>query len=148
MLPESIHEGLWTLATAVENRPDLEEAVRMRWRAGADAASSALPKDLRVTAEQLSQALPALTHDADALDELGKVFGANTGDVLFAWCAESAWRRGVRLAPLLERARESRGEAAAAEEDAHVENRIDGHTRFAYITGYAWMIRIVTPVRS
>ncbi|MCC6649422.1 MAG: serine/threonine protein kinase, partial [Polyangiaceae bacterium] len=113
MLPETIHEGLWTLTTATEGRPDLEDAVRRRFRAGADVAPSALPKDLREAADTLARELTDLSRDDAALPELLELLSTPPGETLLAWCEESVWRRRARLAPLLAHAREARPDAVA-----------------------------------
>jgi len=97
MIPAAVHEALSTLAASLPVLPGLEDELRARWRG--DTAD--LPKDLRAAADQLDAALPALTRDEDDAIALGEIFSTPQGEILYAWCAASTWRRDVTMARLL-----------------------------------------------
>ena len=104
MLPPQLQSSLSTLAV-IATDPELAEAARVRWRAGGRGGAvepTKLPDAMRVAADELSAALPELTRaDGDALAPL---FADAGGEVLFAWCAASTWRRDASMARLLKEA--------------------------------------------
>ncbi len=105
MLPANAQEALSTLTTAFSERPELVGAVRNRWRGGSRIAAgegaSELPEDVAAAADVLAEALPAETHALSDVALLGELFAQPAGDVLFAWCAASTWRRDAHIARLL-----------------------------------------------
>ncbi len=106
MLSEQAEVAFSTLAASLVGRPELEEAVRDRWRTRVRGASGTqveleLPEDLRAAADLLATDLPTQTHDAAEVDELGKRFVGETGPLLLLWCYATTWRRDTELAKLL-----------------------------------------------
>jgi len=105
MLPGPAQDAFSVLVDAVAAQPDLEAHLRAGWRAGsiheAAEAHAALPSELRAPADRLVGALPELTQADDDVAALAKLFGQPAGDLLFAWCEASTWRRDARLAGLL-----------------------------------------------
>lgn len=109
MSSEQVQGALTTLTALFSPDADAKEdanAVRARWRGGSSAGSGAPPEralssEAQRAADDLAVALPALTHaDAD-LRALASLFAEASGEVLFAWCAASTWRRDVQMARLL-----------------------------------------------
>ncbi len=96
MLPVELEGAISTLAS----HPDLAEAVSGRWRAGERPAGE-LPAEARAAADLLARSLPPLTQSDDGVAALSARLAAPGGDVLLSWCSASAWRRDVRIAPLL-----------------------------------------------
>ena len=127
MLPEPAQAALATLTTLLAARPELEGALRARWRSGGRAGAERLfelPAELRVAADVLSGALPGLTHSDVDIATLDALFAAEGGEILFSWCSASTWRRDARLARLLTRAAahaDFRGRVAAVARDRVVE---------------------------
>jgi hypothetical protein len=106
MLPAEVNDALSTLALRLAGRPQTDEAVVGRWRAGRRSRATErpgveLPEDVRVATERLRLALPDLTRAEGGAAALGALFGEASGEVLFAWCAATTWRRDVELAQLL-----------------------------------------------
>ena len=106
MLSEQAEVAFSTLAASLVGRPELEEAVRDRWRTRVRGTSGTqveleLPEDLRAAADLLAADLPTQTHDAAEVDELGKRFAGETGPLLLLWCYATTWRRDTELAKLL-----------------------------------------------
>ena len=98
--------ALLTLASAVEGRPELEEALAARWRSGRRGRMSLppttiVPDELAAAADQLVGVLPALTQSAADVASLVPLFDGPAGRILFSWCAASPWRRDANLAGLL-----------------------------------------------
>src|SRR4051812_46953642 len=101
MLPAPAQEALSTLTAAFGERPELVETVRTRWRGGSRIAfdhANDLPEDVRAAADLLAEALPAETQTPSDIAMLGELFAQPAGDVLFAWCAASTWRRDTHIA--------------------------------------------------
>jgi len=105
MLTAPAQEALATLTAAFSERSELVDAVRTRWRGGSRIAAGEqtadLPEDLRAAADLLAEALPAETQSPADIALLGELFAQPAGDVLFAWCAASTWRRDTHVARLL-----------------------------------------------
>lgn len=101
MLPPQVQSALSTLA-AITTDAELAEAARLRWRAGKSGGppgATKLTDAQRVAADELSASLPALTRTEG--DPLIRLFAEPDGEVLFAWCAASTWRRDTSMARLL-----------------------------------------------
>jgi eukaryotic-like serine/threonine-protein kinase len=94
-----LQSALATLVAALAEHPELEEAVRARWRVREHDAAE-IPPEVRAAADVLASVLPALTR-GDDVAELGELIVDQGGEVLLAWCSASAWRHDVRIAPLL-----------------------------------------------
>jgi serine/threonine-protein kinase len=107
MIPEDVQGALSTLAPRIAAEPDLEDAVRARFRPGAehDPARHALPDEVAAAADLLGQALPSLSRSKEAVAALATRFADPAGEVILAWCAGSTWRRDAEIAPLLIAAR-------------------------------------------
>jgi len=110
MLSVPAEEAFSTLASALDGQPELEEAVRDRWRirvrsSGFPQADHALPEALRSAADALSRELPLQTHNAADVAALGERFSTPSGALLLLWCYASTWRKDVELAKLLGAAR-------------------------------------------
>jgi len=106
MLSAQAEVAFSTLAASLAGRPELEEAVRDRWRtrvrgAAAEHAELDTPEELRKAADLLAHELPLQTHAADDVVELGKRFATDTGPLLLLWCYSTTWRRDTELAKLL-----------------------------------------------
>jgi eukaryotic-like serine/threonine-protein kinase len=108
--PEEVRIALTRLSTVLAGRPELESAMRARWSSGAMYPTAPVAGELRVelredqraAANVLGRALPPMTHVDSGIAALGELFGEPEGEVLFAWCGASVWRRDARLARLLE----------------------------------------------
>jgi serine/threonine-protein kinase len=96
MLSDQAKSALSKLGAAIEERADLADALRARWRAGGP-----VPDDLGSAADTLGAELAGQTHADEDAAALGELFAEPAGEVLLAWCAASTWRRDVRLAKLL-----------------------------------------------
>jgi eukaryotic-like serine/threonine-protein kinase len=109
MLSARAQEAFSTLAASLAGRPELEEAVRDRWRTRArGVASDALletTEELRQATDLLAHELPLQTHDSNEVADLGKRFSGETGPLLLLWCYSTTWRRDTELAALLAIAR-------------------------------------------
>ena len=110
MLPAQAEDALSTLTGALSGRPDLADALRVRWQSRGRAPAPGrlpgevdgdLPEDLREAADLLAASLPAVTHSGEGNVALGALFGEPAGEILFAWCAGSTWRADAQLAWLL-----------------------------------------------
>jgi hypothetical protein len=105
MLPAPGPRAVSALTTILGD-PSIQEAMRVRWRAGGRAAPTPLvepdlPGELRSAADELAALLPALTRSEAAIGPLGELLADPGGEALFSWCAASTWRRDVELAKLL-----------------------------------------------
>jgi len=107
MLPPLAQGALSTLTVALAARPELEPALRGRWRPGGERLGGDLPEDLRTAADLLGGSLPTLTQAEEDEAPLGELFHEAGGAVILAWCAASAWRRDARMASLLKSAAQS-----------------------------------------
>jgi len=110
MLSPPAEEAFSTLATSLAGQPELEEAVRDRWRirlrvSAASQHDRVLPEALRAAADLLASELPSLTHTAPGLSALAERFASPSGSLLLLWCYASTWRKDIELAPLLAKAR-------------------------------------------
>ncbi len=127
MLPEPAHAALATLTTLLAAQPELEGALRARWRSGGRAGAARLaelPAEVRAAADVLGGALPALTQSDVDVAALDALFADPGGEILFSWCSASTWRRDTRMARLLARAVthvDFRGRVAAVARDRVVE---------------------------
>ncbi|HYQ43912.1 MAG TPA: serine/threonine-protein kinase [Polyangiaceae bacterium] len=106
MLSVPAEEALSILANALDGEPELEAAVRDRWRirvrsSGFPQADHALPEALRSAADLLSRELPLQTHNSADIAALGERFASPSGSLLLLWCYASTWRKDVELAKLL-----------------------------------------------
>jgi serine/threonine-protein kinase len=120
MLPPQAQSSLSTLSEFLSSHPELEDAVRARWRPGGrdvGAIDNRLPDDVRAAADLLGGALPTLTHSEDDDVPLGSVVSGPGGEVLLLWCSASTWRRDAQMAPLL---RVAAGEPAFRERVASI----------------------------
>ena len=91
MLSAQAEEAFSTLAAALAGRPELEEAVRDRWRTRARGAATEqalleATEEVRQAADLLAQELPLQTHGATELALLGKRFSGESGALLLLWC--------------------------------------------------------------
>ncbi len=93
------------VAAAIEELSALEPAhegpVLALWRG--ELSAGELPEALRKAALTLADALPSHLGTEAGLEALQPLFGEPGGEVVFAWCAASAWRRDVELARFLGR---------------------------------------------
>src|ERR1035438_8971426 len=92
MIPAEVHEAFSTLATRLAGRPQMDEAVLFRWRAGrrsraTERPGTELPEDVRAAADRLKLALPGLTRAEGGPAALGALFAEAAGEVLFSWGA-------------------------------------------------------------
>ena len=104
MLTAPVQDALSTLTAAIAEAPELVVAVRARWRGGSRVAAahdSELSEELRDAADLLASELPALTHSPADVVLLGELFAQPAGEILFAWCGASTWRRDAHVARLL-----------------------------------------------
>ena len=103
MIPAEVREALAALVALFPTRPELADALRLRWRAGGRDAVL-LPEEIRAPADVLGDLLPSVsgTHQAELALLLADEGPA--AEIVFAWCHGSTWRRDVELAPLLARA--------------------------------------------
>ncbi|HYP76977.1 MAG TPA: serine/threonine-protein kinase [Polyangiaceae bacterium] len=105
MLSLLAEEAFSTLATALIGQPELEEAVRNRWRIRLRSSVSAqqlvLPDALRSAADLLAHDLPLQTRSATDVVALGARFASPSGALLLLWCYASTWRKDIELAKLL-----------------------------------------------
>jgi eukaryotic-like serine/threonine-protein kinase len=96
MIPPSLQDALSTLTAALCDAPELDEAMRARWRMGRR-GDGALPAEVAAAADVVGRELPELTRSEADLGELV----ADHGEVVLAWCSAAAWRRDAQVAPLL-----------------------------------------------
>jgi len=106
MLSAPAEEAFSILATSLAGRPELEEAVRDRWRTRVRGGRSSgpeldTPEELRKAADLLAHELPLQTHDVAAVSALGQRFASESGPLLLLWCYSTTWRRDTELAALL-----------------------------------------------
>jgi len=106
MLSAKAQEALSTLTASIATFPELDEALRVRWRGGVREGGQfhlavEITAEQRGAADALSAELPPLTRSDAGVASLAEIFGQPSVTVLLAWCSASAWRRDVRLAPLL-----------------------------------------------
>ncbi len=101
MLPQPVSDALSTLTGALDARPELIDALRLRWRSEARGGGGELEPALRVAADLVNDTLTGLTHSDEGTDALAALFSEPAGDLLFAWCGACTRRRDVVLAPLL-----------------------------------------------
>ncbi len=103
MLPAPLAQAIDELASL---DPEHEEAVLHRWRDGVTGPSrpgapSKLPEAVIAATDALSAHLPPLLRDEEGLAHLAGLLGKPGGEVVFAWCLASTWRRDVELAHFL-----------------------------------------------
>ncbi|HYQ00392.1 MAG TPA: serine/threonine-protein kinase [Polyangiaceae bacterium] len=106
MLSVPAEDAFSTLSNALVGQPELEEAVRDRWRIRLRSSASTqhdivLPEALRTAADLLSRELPLQTHNAADIAALGQRFATPGGALLLLWCYASTWRKDIELAKLL-----------------------------------------------
>ena len=106
MLSVPAEEAFSTLSNALVGQPELEGAVRDRWRIRVRGSASTqhdivLPEALRTAADLLSRELPLQTHSAADIAALGQRFATPSGALLLLWCYASTWRKDIELAKLL-----------------------------------------------
>jgi eukaryotic-like serine/threonine-protein kinase len=102
MIPDQVQAAFATLHALLEQRPELPDVLRRRWRVGGREGyvPRRAPDDELPAADVLADALPALTRNA--VPTLGEMFDLPTGEILFQWCAANTWRRDATFARLLE----------------------------------------------
>jgi serine/threonine-protein kinase len=106
MLSAQLQTALAALTASMASFPELEEALGVRWRGG-NREGGQFHLAVEITAEQRAAAdavaaeLPALSRSDAGVASLGEILASPEGAVVLAWCAASAWRRDVRMAPLL-----------------------------------------------
>src|SRR5258706_5462228 len=116
MIPAELEGAVSTLAAALAAHPELEDAVRARWHADRRPGGE-LADDVRAAADLLAAVLPGLTQVEPDARALGELMARPGGEVLVSWCSASAWRRDIKMAPLLGMAAEQpnlRSRVAAA----------------------------------
>ncbi|HEY3497802.1 MAG TPA: hypothetical protein VGK73_24055, partial [Polyangiaceae bacterium] len=101
--------ALLALSLALAEQPELERALRARfrtvaWDAKRARARSDLPPALLDNADLLSSSLPALTRLDGELSKLSGLLETPSGTALLAFCSATVWRGDVRMAPLLRHA--------------------------------------------
>ncbi|MDB4945014.1 MAG: Serine/threonine protein kinase [Labilithrix sp.] len=105
MLTANVQEALAVLTTTFGEHPELLGAARARWRGGSRIArpedAEELPADTRALVDLVSEAFAAASHSPSEVGLLGELFAQDAGDILFAWCTASTWRRDALLAKLL-----------------------------------------------
>jgi len=103
MLSAQAEEAFSSLANTLAGNPELEQAVRGRWRlrTAVLAHQVELSPELGAAAEALGKELQSLTRPGHVVTELGQRFATPAGPLLLLWCYSSTWRRDVELAPLL-----------------------------------------------
>ncbi|MEZ4446879.1 MAG: serine/threonine-protein kinase [Polyangiaceae bacterium] len=106
MTTPSLDDALATLTASLAQAPDLEEAVRARWRTGGPADSTVLTPEIVAAADSLDAFIPEMTHSDEGVTELHRLIAAEHGSTLLSWCSASAWRRDTWMAPLLAQASE------------------------------------------
>jgi serine/threonine-protein kinase len=103
MLPAQVEEALSMLTSALASSPQLNAPLHAHWRG--ERGDHGLPDAVRVAAEMLDKAMPALTKTQGGLADLAGLFAkpelAAAGDVVLTWCAANAGRRDVRMARVL-----------------------------------------------
>ncbi|MEI9936009.1 MAG: serine/threonine-protein kinase [Pseudomonadota bacterium] len=114
MLSVPAEEAFSTLATSLVGQPELEEAVRDRWRtrlrgSAVNLHDRVLPAALRSAADLLAHELPLQTQTASDVSALGERFASPSGSLLLLWCYSSTWRKDAVLADLLAIARKVPG---------------------------------------
>ncbi len=105
MISTELQEAFTALTTALGDHPELEEAMRTRWRLGERFAVE-LPPALLAATDRVALELPVLTHSEEGHAALAELVTGPVGELLLAWCSASAWRRDAWMAPLLARAAE------------------------------------------
>ncbi|MFO0762370.1 MAG: serine/threonine-protein kinase [Byssovorax sp.] len=101
MLPQPVRDALASLHAALDERPELLNVVRRRWRTEIRGAEPDLDADLRIAADTLANELPIVTRSDAGLADLAALYAEPEADLLYALCSASTRRRDVRLAPLL-----------------------------------------------
>src|SRR6187551_3354950 len=114
MLSVPAEEALSTLTSALAGQPELEEAVRNRWRIRLRGPAAAqhdrvLPEALRAAVDLLTHELPLQTHATSDVNALGERFASPSGPLLLLWCYSSTWRKDIELCKLLAIARQVPG---------------------------------------
>ena len=95
-----LQQALSTLAASLADDPELEEAVRTRWRMGERFAVE-MPSDLLAASDVVARDLAPLTYAEGGDQALQALFASGAGETILSWCSASAWRRDVWMAPLL-----------------------------------------------
>lgn len=110
MLSPQAEQAFSTLAAALVGQPELEEAVRDRWRirlrvSAGSQPDRVLPPALGAAADSLARELPPLTHTDEGVSALAERFASPSGALLLLWCYASTWRKDIELSALLGKAR-------------------------------------------
>src|SRR5262245_60836675 len=92
-----------TLVSALAVRPEIEPVLRERWGQG-ERFGQELPSDVRAAADALAAGLAAVGHPLD--ETIRALLSGDEGGVMLTWCAASARRIDVSLAPILHAAAE------------------------------------------
>ncbi|HEX3771225.1 MAG TPA: hypothetical protein VHV30_10190, partial [Polyangiaceae bacterium] len=87
MIPQEVQAALATLAARLADRSQMDEAVLGRWRAGrrsraTERPGTELPEDVRMAADRVKLALPALTRSEGGAAALAEVLGGPSGEAL------------------------------------------------------------------
>jgi hypothetical protein len=100
MLPDVVVRSLRTVSQAISASPTLGEALEQAWTVDGQAASD----EVCSAVFSLGDVLPGLTCLSETNEALCALVAQPEGEALLRWCASSARRRDVVLAPLLRRA--------------------------------------------
>ena len=129
MLPAHALEAITMLTTAFgASKPSLD-AAKARWRGGSrlsDGEGQSLPDDLRAAVDLVGDSFAVETRTAADVNMLGELFAQDAGEILFAWCSASTWRRDTYLARLL---------AIAAHHDSRHRERVTQVARERVVEG-------------
>jgi serine/threonine-protein kinase len=105
MLSPEARDALGVLTASFASDPNLGEELRAHWGRGVRDGSDPhhqLPDHLRSPADKLAAALAGASRsEAGEVGTLGEILDQPEGEVLFAWCEASTWRRDAQLAGLL-----------------------------------------------
>ncbi|MEO7328758.1 MAG: hypothetical protein ABI193_09285, partial [Minicystis sp.] len=101
MLPQPVSDALSILTAALDARPELRDALLLRWRSEALRGWGDLDPQLRTAADLLLADLPELTRSNEGTDALAALFAEPAGNVVLTWCTACTHRRDVVLAPLV-----------------------------------------------
>jgi serine/threonine-protein kinase len=99
-MPTPLETALATLATARAAHPEVEGALRERWRTCMP-TDAYMPAELRAAADLCAVTVPELMQTADGVAAIQAILATPGAEVLLAWCSASAWRRDVWISPIL-----------------------------------------------
>jgi len=98
MIAPRVHEALETLASSIDTLPGVEEELCARWR---DGVPGDLPRDVRKAADELHEALLALTREHEGIEAVAGLLATPASAVLLLWFTANAWREEIAFARLL-----------------------------------------------